>query len=146
MNPKSLPDSLNPGLVQSSLLCRAFSAQADALSLAEPLRVVSRAREEEEGFSVTQGIAEVLPKLHNQTTWGSEDTKVTAGVVGGVTTIGECIPEKPGLVTPLINPILRKIVSSHASCKQPWSSTVDPWDTLDQINKPVSIQGSSSAL
>lgn len=55
------------------------------MSLAEPLRVVSRAREGEEGFSVTQGIAEVLPKLHNQIAWRSEDSKVTAGVMEGVT-------------------------------------------------------------
>lgn len=79
-----MPDSLNPGFVQITLLCQAFLAQADGLSLAEPLRVGSRAREGEEGFSVTQGIAEVLPKLQNQRAWGSEDTEVAAGVMEGV--------------------------------------------------------------
>lgn len=111
-----MPDSLNPGFVQITLVCQAFSAQTHGLSLAEPPRVVSRAWEGEEGFSVTQSTAEVLPKLHNQRAWGSEDSKVIAGVMEGVS-ISEYVPEKPCLVTPFINPILRKIVSSHASCK-----------------------------
>lgn len=49
------------------------------------LRIVSRAREGEEGFSGIQGIvAKVLSKFHNQIAWGSEDSKVLAGVGVGI--------------------------------------------------------------